>query len=58
MDKLIRLIEDRQKLREKIKHLESDLEKSIDEENKIVLYELYLVEKENLSKLDTEINNT
>ncbi|MGZ3788180.1 MAG: hypothetical protein ACXVLQ_06630 [Bacteriovorax sp.] len=65
MDKLKELMEQRQKLIERIMHLENDLRKSmdqdpeanaLDEENREFLKGLYRVEKENLAKLDADIN--
>ncbi|MGZ3789232.1 MAG: hypothetical protein ACXVLQ_11955 [Bacteriovorax sp.] len=67
MDKLIELIGQRQKLRERIKHLENDLTKSmdqdpeanaLDEKDREFLQGLYRVERENLAKLDADINKT
>ncbi|MGZ3596397.1 MAG: hypothetical protein ACXWMS_00845 [Syntrophales bacterium] len=67
MDKLIELIGQRQKLRERIKHLENDLKKSmdqdpeanaLDEKDREFLQGLYRVERENLAKLDADINKT
>ncbi len=67
MDKLKELIEQRQKLSERIKHLENDLRKSmdqdpeanaLDEKNIEFLKGLYQVERENLAKLDADISKT
>jgi RNA polymerase-binding transcription factor DksA len=64
MEKKADLLEQRKKLRERIKHLENDLKKSLDqdpdanaldEENREFLENLYKVEKENLVKLDADI---
>lgn len=67
MDKLKELIEQRRKLQERIKQLENDLRKSLDqdpeanaleEKNREFLNGLYRVEKENLAKLDADISKT
>ncbi|MBC7537356.1 MAG: hypothetical protein H7281_00940 [Bacteriovorax sp.] len=67
MDKLKDLIEQRQKLEERIKQLENELKKpltndseenAVEEDNREVLYSLYQVEKENLARVDADINET
>jgi cell division protein FtsB len=65
MDKLKDLVEQRQKLEERIKQLENELKKpltndseenAVEEDNREVLYSLYQVEKENLARVDADIN--
>jgi chaperonin cofactor prefoldin len=65
MDKLKDLIEQRQKLEERIKQLESELKKpltadseesAVEEDGREVLYSLYQVEKENLARITADIN--
>lgn len=67
MNKLKKLIEERRKLQDRIKRLENDLKKpmdqdpeanALDEGNLDFLKDLYKVEKENLEKLDADISKT
>ena len=67
MDKLKDLEEQRRKLEGRIKQLENELKKplkndyeanALEEENREVLNSLYRVEKENLAKINADINKT
>ncbi|MDD4974568.1 MAG: hypothetical protein PHY93_09480 [Bacteriovorax sp.] len=67
MDKLKDLIEQRQKLEERIKQLESELKKpltadseesAVEEDNREIIYGLYQVEKENLDRVNADINES
>lgn len=67
MDKIQQLREQRKRLENRIKQLESELKKpmsqdteedALEENNREVIYGLYQVEKENLARLDAEIRES